>query len=211
MPKPGACALKPELLLFDLGGVLVDFSGPHDLARLMRTPATPQEILKRWLACPHTTAYEGGKLSAADWASRFVRDWDLDVTPDAFLDAFASWSRGFFPGSTELLAELRPHYRLAALSNSNELHWKRNAELGVLREFEFALASHQIGCCKPDPAIFHAALDAAKLAPEAAIFLDDQPANVAGATACGIRSFQVDGVKGVRDRLLMEDLMKRSS
>ena len=205
------CALKPELLLFDLGGVLVDFSGTRDLARLMRTPATPQEILKRWLACPHTTAYEGGQLSADGWASRFVRDWDLDVLPDVFLEAFASWSRGFFPGSVELLAELRPRYRLAALSNSNELHWKRNEELGILREFEFTLASHQIGCCKPDPAIFHAALNAAKLPPEAVIFFDDQPANVAGAASCGIQAFQVDGVTGVRDRLVTEGLMKRSS
>jgi HAD superfamily hydrolase (TIGR01509 family) len=199
--------LKPELLLFDLGGVLVDFSGTRDLARFMRAPAAPDEILKRWLECPHTTAYEGGRLPAAAWAERLVRDWDLTVTADEFLAAFVAWSRGFFPGATDLLADLRPLYRLAALSNSNALHWKRNEELGVLREFEFTMASHEMGCCKPDAAIFRAALGRAGLSPDAVMFFDDQPANVAGAARCGMRAFQVEGVTGVRECLSREGLL----
>lgn len=206
-PKPGVRSLKPELLLFDLGGVLVEFSGTRDLARFMRTPQAPGQILKRWIECPHTTAYEAGGIPAALWAERFVRDWDLTVAPDEFLAAFAAWSRGFFPGAAELLAELRPRYRLAALSNSNELHWKRNQELGILQEFEFTMASHEIGCCKPDPAIFRSALERARLSPDAVIFFDDQPANVAGAASCGIRAYQVDGVAGVRECLSNEGLI----
>jgi HAD superfamily hydrolase (TIGR01509 family) len=205
--KPEASSQKAELLLFDLGGVLVDFSGTRDLARFMRAPSAPGEILRRWIECPHTTAYEGGKLPADEWAERFVRDWDLTVTPEEFLTAFAAWSRGFFPGAAELLADLRPRYRLAALSNSNQLHWKRNEELGILREFEFTIASHQVGCCKPDPAIFLASLDRACLSPDAVAFFDDQPANVAGAASCGIRAFRVEGVTGVRECLMREGLL----
>jgi len=199
--------VRPELLLFDLGGVLVDFSGTRDLARFMRVPAGPADILKRWIECPHTTAYEAGDIRAALWAERFVQDWDLTISPDEFLAAFAAWSRGFFPGAVELLAELRPRYRLAALSNSNDLHWKRNQELGVLQEFEFTMASHEIGCCKPQPAIFRSALEKARLSADAVIFFDDQPANVAGAASCGIRAFRVDGVAGVRECLSNEGLI----
>lgn len=173
----------------------------------MRAPPGPAEILKRWIECPHTTAYEGGQLSADEWAKRFVRDWELDLTPNAFLAAFEAWSRGFFVGATELLAQLRPHYRLAALSNSNELHWKRNSELGVLREFEFTIASHEVGCCKPDPAIFLAALDRARLPPDAVMFFDDLPGNVAGAASCGIRAFQVEGLARLRECLVREGLL----
>jgi putative hydrolase of the HAD superfamily len=207
---PGAnieTLVQPELLLFDLGGVLVDFSGTRDLARLMRDPASPEDILKRWIVCPHTTAYEAGDIPAALWAHRFVRAWDLTVTPEQFLGAFAAWSRGFFPGARELLAELRPRYRLAALSNSNELHWQRNQEQGILQEFEFSIASHEIGLCKPDPEIFRSALDRARLSPAAVTFFDDQPANVAGAAACGIRAFRVEGIAGVRETLVREGLL----
>ncbi len=198
-----------ELLLFDLGGVLVDFSGPRDLAAFMRTPAAPSDILKKWAACPHTIAYEGGQLSAHQWAERFVRDWDLDLTPDTFLTEFCSWSRGFFPGVRELLAELRPRYRLAALSNSNALHWKRNDELRIPQEFEFAIASHEVGSCKPDAAIFLAVLDRARLSPDRVMFFDDLPENVAGAAACGMRAFQVEGVGGVRRCLIAQGLLER--
>jgi HAD superfamily hydrolase (TIGR01509 family) len=173
----------------------------------MRTPVAPADILKKWAACPHTTAYEGGHLSAPQWAERFVRDWDLDLPPDKFLTEFCSWSRGFFPGARELLAELRPRYRLAALSNSNALHWKRNEELGIADEFEFAIASHEVGSCKPEAAIFKAVLDRARLSPERVVFFDDLPANVAGAAACGIRAFQVEGVDGLRRCLIAQGLL----
>jgi len=205
-PKPGVRSLKPELLLFDLGGVLAEFSGTRDLARFMRVPAAPGDILKRWIACPHTTAYESGKLPAGDWATRFVREWDLNLTPDEFLAAFADWSKGFFPGAKQLLAELRPRYRLGALSNSNPLHWKRNEELGIPREFDFAISSHEVGACKPDPAIFKIVLERVCVQPAAVVFFDDQSANVAGAAECGIRAFHVEGVAGVRECLAKEGL-----
>lgn len=196
--------LKPDLLLFDLGGVLVDFSGPRDLAAFMRAPAPPADILKRWAACPHTTAYEGGQISAQEWAARFVRDWDVELAPDGFLAEFRSWSRGFLPGARELLAELRPRYRLAALSNSNAIHWQRNEELHIPEEFEFAIGSHEIGACKPDQAMFQAVLERARLVPAAVAFFDDLPGNVAGAARCGLRAFQVEGVTGVRKCLIRE-------
>jgi len=197
----------PDLLLFDLGGVLVDFSGPRDLAAFMRTPEPPAAVLQRWAACPHTARYEGGLITAPQWAEHFVRDWDIDLAPDEFLSEFRSWSRGFYPGARELLRDLRPTYRLAALSNSNALHWERNDELGILREFDFAMTSHELGCAKPDPAIFRLALDKAALSADRVMFFDDLPANVAGARACGITAFQVDGIAGLRECLAGEGLL----
>jgi putative hydrolase of the HAD superfamily len=199
--------VHPELLLFDLGGVLVDFSGPRDIAAFMRAPATPADILSRWATCPHTKEYQVGKISAEVWADRFVRDWDLDLAPDKFLAEFCSWSKGFFPGAKELLSTLRRRYRLAVLSNSNALHWKRNEELGIFQEFEFAVGSHEIGLCKPDPAAFQAVLEKAKVPPAAVVFFDDLPANVAGAKTCGIRARRVEGVGAVRECLIQLGLL----
>jgi putative hydrolase of the HAD superfamily len=201
-------SLAPELLLFDLGGVLVEFSGALDLPPMMRVPAPPADIARRWIHCPHTTAFESGRLSGPIWAERFVRDWGLTVTPQEFVATFATWSRGFLPGAPELLAQLRRRYRLAALSNSNELHWNRNRDIGILDEFEFALASHELGCCKPDPAIFRIVLERAGVsAPDAIVFFDDLASNVEGAKSVGLRAYQVQGVAGLRDRLGEEGLL----
>jgi putative hydrolase of the HAD superfamily len=197
-----------ELLLFDLGGVLVDFSGPREIGQYLRVPSTPTEILARWVSCPHTEAFERGALSSTEWAARFVSDWGVTLEPEEFLKAFRTMTRRVLPGARELLDSLRPRFRLAALSNSNELHWDRNTnELKVLELFEFAISSHQVGLCKPDPAIYQVAIDRAGIAPGAIMFFDDLPANVEAACAVGMRGRQAKGVDGVRAALAAEGLL----
>jgi glucose-1-phosphatase len=201
--------MKPELLLFDLGGVLVEFAGPKELGRHLRWPSTPDVILKRWTECPHTDEFERGKLSPAAWAERFVRDWDVNLTAEELLTKFTTWSRRVLPGAKELLEQLQGRYRLAALSNSNELHWERNThELRIIELFEFAISSHEVGLCKPDPQIFEIAIERANVSsPHAIVFFDDLATNVEAAKAAGLRAYQVGGVNQLRDRLIGEGLL----
>jgi HAD superfamily hydrolase (TIGR01509 family) len=200
---------KPELLLFDLGGVLVEFAGTKELGQHLRWPSTPDVILKRWVECPHTDEFERGQLSPAQWAERFTKDWEVNLTPDALLAKFTTWSRRVLPGARELLGELRARYRLAALSNSNELHWERNTnELKIIELFEFAISSHQVGLCKPHPDIYKVAIDRANVSsPEAIVFFDDLAANVEAAKSAGMRAHQVRGVDELRARLMAEALL----
>ena len=197
-----------DVLLFDLGGVLVDFSGPRDMARLLPVGTLESDIVERLRRCPHNAAFALGRLSRHDFAERFVRDWEIDLPPDRFLEEFRSWSRSLLPGAVELLASLRPRYRLAVLSNSNELHWERNAlDLGVPDLFEVAISSHQVGLSKPDPRIYLAALDRLRVSPDKVIFFDDLHDNVVAASALGIRAFQVNGVDGIRAHAIRERLL----
>lgn len=192
-----------EVLLFDLGGVLVEFSGVQDVAPLLRERLSESEIRERWHRCLHTQQYGLGKLSREEFGERFVRDWDLVISPEEFLREFRTWSKRLLPGAAELLASLRPRFRLAALSNSNELHWERNSnDLGIIELFEVAISSHQIGVCKPDPAAYFIALERLAVPPEAVMFFDDVPAHVEAAKALGIRAFQVQGIEGVQAQLI---------
>ena len=199
---------KFDVLLFDLGGVLVEFSGVRDLAVLLQGRLSESEIRERWSRHPPSEQFGLGKLSRKDFGNRFVKDWKLELPPEDFLREFQSWSRRLFPGAVELLALLRPRFRLAALSNSNELHWDRNTnDLGVTGLFEVAISSHQVGLCKPDPKMYLTALDRLGASPDSVMFFDDVPANVAAASALGIHAFQVEGVEGVRSRLIREQLL----
>ena len=140
----------------------MEFAGPRELGQHLRWSSTPEVILKRWTECPHTDEFERGQLAPAEWADRFIKDWDVDLTAAEFLGKFTTWSRRVLPGAKELLEALRTRYRLAALSNSNELHWERNTnELRIIELFEFAISSHQVGLCKPHPDIYRAAIDRA--------------------------------------------------
>jgi HAD superfamily hydrolase (TIGR01509 family) len=196
-----------DVLLFDLGGVLVEFSGIEGLRVLLRTAADDEAIRKRLVACPLVQQFEIGALAPLAFAEQFVAQWDLVVPPETFLAEFRSWSRSLLPGARELLQSLRPRYRLAALSNSNVVHWDRNtAELGVTGLFDAAYSSHLLGLRKPDPAIYREALTRLGVPAERVMFFDDYAPNVEGATAEGMIAFHVRGVEELSDCLRKQGL-----
>src|SRR5262245_2000183 len=169
----------PEVLIFDLGGVLIDFSAFEDLRPLLRKDMQPEEIRQRWISCPHIQLFEIGRLTSSEFAERFVRDWDVIVSPDQFLVEFRSWTRGFAPGARSLLTALRNNYRLAALSNSNAAHWDCNvSEHGLLDLFDSAFSSHELGWHKPDPRIYTEALKRLGIRANNSGFFDDTLPNV---------------------------------
>ncbi|MPZ49917.1 MAG: HAD-IA family hydrolase [Dehalococcoidia bacterium] len=204
---------RPELLLFDLGGVLVEFSGVEDIVPWLRETTAEnvaeEAIRQHWASCDLLREFEFGRISASDFAAGFVEEWGLTLSPAGFLTQFESWTKRLYPGARELLEGLRPTYRLAALSNSNELHWRRNeALLGVQALFERAFSSHETGFRKPDPAAFRFALEALEIDPGAVVFFDDVEANVKAARDLGISAEQVVGVEGLREGISKLGLLK---
>ena len=196
-----------SVLLFDLGGVLIDFSGLSELQTLLPERTDDAALLERWTTCPHSLAYGAGQLSTTDFMSRFRQDWGIGLEPAAFLEAWQGWVRGWLPGATDLLAELRPRYRLAALSNSNAAHWDRLEALGVLGEFDLAIGSQQTGLRKPDPAIYRDALVRLDVPAASVLFFDDSGANVEAARTIGMAAAQVAGPAGVRHHLVEHGLL----
>jgi HAD superfamily hydrolase (TIGR01509 family) len=200
-------APRPTVLLFDLGGVLVDFSGVEDLRPLLPESLDDEALLARWAACPHSLAYGAGQLSTEQFVPLFLRDWRIALDPSAFREAWQGWVRGWLPGAADLIHDLRPRYRLAALSNSNAAHWEQLARLGMLDAFDIALGSHELGVRKPDPDIYRKALDRLAVAPDTVLFFDDSAANVEAARGVGMQAAHVDGPDAVRRHLTAASLM----
>jgi len=189
-------------LLFDLGGVLVDFAGFAELPKLLREPLSFAEVKRRWISCPAVVEFERGAITPEQFAAAFAAEWPLTISPEQFLVAFEHWLRGFYPGALDLLAELRGAYRLACFSNSNPLHWHRNQSLlGIGEVFDHTYASHQMGVLKPQREAFEYVVADLAVPPERIAFFDDTPLNVDAAAALGIRAFQVAGVTALRDAL----------
>ena len=203
----GPMRADSRLLLFDLGGVLVDVSGYRNLGPLLGRSLEEPEVLRGLRNCPVLRGFETGQMSAAQFAERFVAAWECTVAPQEFLRQFRSWTQGFFPGARELLAGLHGRYRLACLSNSNEVHWERmEKELSIFELFEAALSSHQLGCYKPDPEIYERAFAALGVEPAQVIFFDDLPANVEAARNAGAQAYRVKGIDQLRQQLLQLNL-----
>jgi putative hydrolase of the HAD superfamily len=190
---------KP-LLLFDLGGVLVDYSGVQDIHGVLSETLTQERLAELMRASADIwSSFEVGKLTPVEFSERFAGHWPLAVSREQFLIEFESWIRALYPGAMELLAELRPSYRLAALSNTNEIHWRRMRD--VLRTgdlFERAFLSHEVGLRKPSPDVFEHVLRELDVKPDEATFFDDAEANVEAARGVGMRAFRVEGVESLR-------------
>ena len=188
-----------EVLLFDLGGVLIHFEGFDALNRLFENRFDATEIRSRWLACIAVTEFERGKIAPQEFAERFVADWGLDWSPERFLEAFASWVDPLTPEVTELLAELGGSYPLACLSNCNPIHWERLESLRP--HFDATFLSFEMGLAKPAPAIFEEAIRVLGVAPDRITFFDDTVENVRTAQSVGMRSELVRGVPQLKQRL----------
>ncbi len=192
--------MKPAWILFDLGGVLVDWTGPQQLRRLL--PAMPEdEYAQRWRTCRATDRFERGELSPLEFARHFAADWGLSLAPDAMLDRYVEWLRGFYPGAQTLLAGLRQDARLACLSNTNAAHWESLTGQTIRAEFEMALASHELRLRKPQPEIFALALQRLGAAAHEVLYFDDLILNVEAARAAGMNAHHVVGLPAVRQHL----------
>ena len=93
-------------------------------------------------------------------------------------------------GCTGLLDELRQRYRLGVITNGPaEVQQHKFDHTGVSEYFEMFLPSGEVGVEKPDPRIFHIALDRLGLAPREAIFVGDHlDLDVMGAQRAGMKA-----------------------
>jgi putative hydrolase of the HAD superfamily len=184
-----------RVVLFDLGGVLVEVNSPASLTRWLGDRLTMEQVWPLWLASPVVRDFEAGRVGPEAFADRLIADLALPVDRAEFLADFARWPRALYDGAAELLARIPRAYVRASLSNTNAVHWPRMAEelkVGSLLDRHFP--SHLTGKLKPDPETFTHVAGALACEPAAILFLDDQPLNVEGARAAGVRAACVRGV-----------------
>lgn len=186
------------VLLFDLGGVLIENHMFSELKRLMTTERTEAELIDVWLQNPVARRFELGGCSAEQFARSVVVDLGLDLPPAEFLAAFKQWPKGFYGGVEPMLRQLRRNHTVACLSNSNEAHWTDS----ITARFDFAFSSHLIGCIKPERSAFHHALNAIGVRASAVHFFDDAAVNVDAARSCGLNAFRTVGYDDLRSTLI---------
>lgn len=186
-----------EVILFDLGGVLVEL-GEHaiPISWLGEKTLNSQD----WFHSPIALQFEKGQISSDEFASALIKEFELNVGIDEVITAFTAWPKGVFSEVPKLLNTLQKNYKLAVLSNSNECHWPR-----ILGEFNFSLtidelfSSHLIHLAKPDPLAFKTVLASLDVKADKVLFFDDNLANIRAANALGIKSIQVTNAKEVVD------------
>lgn len=181
-----------EAILFDLGGVMIELAGVERMLEWSPTLGTTEELWRRWLSSPAVRDYETGRTDRVTFADAIVGEFGLPVDAETFLGEFAWWPRALHPDAGAMLAALAPRYRLASLSNTNELHWHRFArDWDLPAMFHHNFPSFMVGKLKPDAEYFEHALGALGIAADRALFVDDNRINVEAARAVGLHARHV--------------------
>ena len=201
----GKWAARPSVLLFDLGGVLVEVAIFDALRSMLGETLSDDQVRERWLRSAAVRSFELGRVSPAVFAAQFVAEWKVTFAPQAFLDEFRTWVQEPSAEAITLVMQLRRTYHVGCLSNCNEVHWTRMAPLVAC--FDSAFSSHLLGEIKPDKAVFERVVNELRVDPERLWFFDDSLPNVQAAERLGIRAFQVHGVAGAATALRREGLI----
>lgn len=199
-----------EVVLFDLGGVLVDVAGVGVMCEWAGVDSE-EEMWRRWLGCRWVRAFERGHCSPEEFATGVVDDWCLDVDPDEFLQGFASWLTGPYEGAEALLDDLGEGLVLGCLSNTNPIHWDWGfVRWPLLERFDHHFLSFALGLVKPDRQIFDHVVQTLGVEPGRVLFLDDNLVNVEGARGVGLRAAHVRGVAAARQALAANGISRVS-
>lgn len=198
-----------DLVLFDLGGVLIELGGVAALQELAGI-ASDEAVWQKWLTSAWVRRFESGRCSAEEFSSGVVSEWELAVPPERFLELFRDWPIGPLAGSSELLVDVQRTVPIGCLSNTNTMHWEHQvARWPILGLFDYRFLSFDLGLVKPDPAVFQAVADSLPVSPDRVLFLDDNTLNSDAARSFGFLSERVRGVEEARQVLVDAGVINR--
>ena len=191
-------------VVFDLGGVLIDWDPRHLYRKLFNGNESAMEHFLTTVCTAEWNKQQDAGRACAD-AARFLKrqhEHHAELI-DAYYERFDEMMSGPIEGTVEILKEL--HARgtpLFALSNfSAETYPLAAKRFEFLRLFRDIVVSGDVKVIKPDPAIYKILLARAGIEPTAAVFVDDVRANVEAAGELGILGVHFTGPEALRVEL----------
>jgi 2-haloacid dehalogenase len=180
--------LAVDAVVFDLGGVLIDWDPRYLYRQLFADPAE----MESFLAGVCTSDWHHAHDLGADITESCRRLANLHPGYAAEIMAWAERGEemvaGQFDAAVLVLANLKAAgIRCYALSNMEpDLFAIRRARFAFMEWFDGHVISGLEGVAKPDRRIFEILLRRHDLEPRATVFVDDMPANVQAARSLGI-------------------------
>ena len=205
--------MSVKAVVFDLGGVLIDWDPRYLYRKLLDDEAAVEEFLATVCTPEWNIEQDRGRPFAEGVAELVERHPVHAAAITAYHERWPEMLGGDIGGTVELLAELRaagvPIY---ALTNwSAETFGIARERFEFLEWFDGVLVSGEERMVKPDPAIFQLLLDRFGLDPGATFYVDDSPANVVAAAQLGFDAVRFTGPGQLRRDLAARRLLARSA
>ena len=181
-------------IIFDLGGVLIDWNPRHLYRKIFEDAAQMEYFLEHIATGDWNEEQDGGRplAEATDWLVAQHPDWEPYIR--AF---YGRWT-------VDLLEELHTakQKRLYALTNWSAETWPHAWDrYPFLQYFEGILVSGAENMRKPDPRIYQLICERYDIVPQETVFIDDNLRNVKAAAAEGLIGIHFQTTDQVREEL----------
>jgi 2-haloacid dehalogenase len=191
-------------VVFDLGGVLVDWNPRHLYRKLLPDEASVEAFLDEVGFAEWNGSLDAGRSWPEAIESLAARHPEHRALIEAFAERWPETLGGEIEGTAAVVRDLQATgVRLLALSNwASETFAVARGHFAVLDAFEGITISGDAGVAKPDPRIFEHFISQFGVDPVSAVYIDDMPANVAAAAALGFRAVQFTSPEALRWHLV---------
>ena len=199
-------------VIFDIGGVLINW-----VPERAYEPVMPAEQIPAFME----------RIGFDDWNRANDAVATLDDTEAELIarfpadaEAIQAYRRNFLatiteavPGTGAVIAELiAAGVPTMALTNwAGDMFTQARQRFGILRRFFDIVVSGDEGLVKPHREIFELACTRASITPDQGVFIDDSPANVAGAQAVGLTGVRFTDADALRAELVSLGLLGERS
>jgi 2-haloacid dehalogenase len=202
--------MAARIALFDLGGVILDWSPARLYSRMFSDAAECERFLATVCTMDWHNNHDAG-VSFADNAAPLIAKYpQYETQIRAWSGRWMEMFDGCIDGVERLVENLAGSGRpMFALSNMPAEAWPQVRDaFPVLTRFRQVIVSGEVKLVKPDAKIFHYTL--AKMggpSPDEVLFIDDAPKNIATADALGLRTHLFRGAAGLERALILEGLL----
>ncbi len=194
---------KIDTIIFDFGGVLVDWN-PHYLYDSYFGDTKKTDYFLTNICTPEWNAQmDGGKPFADGIAEKIAEHPEYEKEIHMYWTDWKQMMGNQIDGMQELLQNLKTAgYHIYGLSNwSAETFYQIRSKYPIFDLLEGFVLSGDEKCLKPEPKIYTILLDRYHINPNTAVFFDDNLANVEGAKAVGIHGIQFVSAEEIRKEL----------
>ncbi len=185
--------MKPNIknIVFDLGGVLIDWNPRYLYSKIFRSQEEIDFFLNQVCTSEWNSLQDAGRSFHEAVRSKTLEFPMFEKQIEAFDLRWEEMIGGEISGSVEILKSLcsRKEKRLLALSNwSSEKFPIAQKKFSFLNYFEGILVSGAVGLKKPDPKIFQLLCQNYNILPEESLFIDDVIENIRTAQALNFKT-----------------------
>jgi 2-haloacid dehalogenase len=196
---------KIETIIFDLGGVLIDWNPRYLYNKILKDEQQVTWFLENICTSEWNDQQDAGR-SFEEATKALIQqhpEWEEPIT--AWYSRWQETIRGPIENTVEILQQIKDKgdHRLYALTNwSAETFPWALANFDFLHWFEGIVVSGVEKSRKPFPEFYQILFDRYKVAPSSAVFIDDNFKNIEGANKVGLNTIHFRDPRQLKDSLV---------